>query len=363
MVEPATSGQLRTDIADMQIGDYIVCGYTAKTSGVAGIFSNLGSCTATEIPVSGTANPDGLFCFFKADSGLLIADRVVQTNISWDTLNTANFIQGKQLPLAILCGHTFAASVWQYGLGTDLFTGGHWGIDYNSATSRWLNINYNVSVPLGSVEFTWRAKEGYTPPKQISLYGSSTGKFTGEELLLGQQSNSNYTTSGTVATITIPRNQSFQCYRLVITSNAGEATDLLGITLNGVGDLLIRSITGGCAYLDTTGGCSLTDKSLGGWPVNNEWDNYIVNSSLGGKIISGDDNIWRWSSTSSLCMDTAMNGVLSHGISGSSSYSTTRGYLQVKDNYIGLATAALGNVGFRPVVEYPEDTKCTNLWY
>lgn len=65
MPAPATSGQLRTSLYDMEIGDYIACKYAAS-SGAAGTFSDLGADAATvasigEIPVEGTATPYQFF--------------------------------------------------------------------------------------------------------------------------------------------------------------------------------------------------------------------------------------------------------------------------------------------------------------
>lgn len=94
MPAPATSGQLRTKLEDMQIGDYIACKYTAS-SGKAGSFSDLGGIVDTEIPVTSINVPNGYFYFIKVNKGLLIADRVVQHSISWNTLNAAGFIEGK----------------------------------------------------------------------------------------------------------------------------------------------------------------------------------------------------------------------------------------------------------------------------
>ena len=85
----------KTTIEDMEIGDCIPCRYKAPVSGAVGEFSELGTCTAPEIPKEGNvATPDGKFYFIKADKGLLIADRVVQTNILWRTLNDAGLIDG-----------------------------------------------------------------------------------------------------------------------------------------------------------------------------------------------------------------------------------------------------------------------------
>lgn len=94
MAVPATIGQLRTNISDMQISDYIVCNYTAS-SGTVGTFSNFGGTVGTEIPITGTATPNGSFYFVKVAKGLLLADRIVQSGVSWDTLNAAKVIQGK----------------------------------------------------------------------------------------------------------------------------------------------------------------------------------------------------------------------------------------------------------------------------
>lgn len=100
---PATLGQLRTNMADMQIGDYIICKYTAS-SGAVGTFSELGTSTDTEIPITGTATPNGTFYFIKVAKGLLVADRVVQVSISWGTLNAGKFIEGKTMTLGTTSG-------------------------------------------------------------------------------------------------------------------------------------------------------------------------------------------------------------------------------------------------------------------
>jgi hypothetical protein len=88
-----------SNVNGMQIGDCIPCRYTALTSGQPGYFSELGTCIANEIPVSGTATPNGLFyliCVGKDYQGKtkLIADRNIQHSISWDILNAAGIPNG-----------------------------------------------------------------------------------------------------------------------------------------------------------------------------------------------------------------------------------------------------------------------------
>lgn len=103
---PATIGQLRSKISDMQIGDYVKCWYSFhKTNGSlsdspAGILVGLGTdtfSTAGEKPVTGesTTYSSKFFYFVKVAKGLLIADRVCQHSISWDVLNAGKVIQGK----------------------------------------------------------------------------------------------------------------------------------------------------------------------------------------------------------------------------------------------------------------------------
>lgn len=97
MAMPATTGQLRTRVQDMQIGDYIKCHYnSANSRTVAGHFYSLGEDTAaTEIPLTGLSTGLGFFYFVKVDVGLLTADRIVRNTIAWDVLNSSKYIQGR----------------------------------------------------------------------------------------------------------------------------------------------------------------------------------------------------------------------------------------------------------------------------
>jgi len=87
---PATTGVLRTKIADMQIGDYIACSYQAGLTFVIGVNG------LTEFPLTGVANgsANNYFYFIKVDKGLLMSDRVAVHTVTWDTLNTNKLIQG-----------------------------------------------------------------------------------------------------------------------------------------------------------------------------------------------------------------------------------------------------------------------------
>lgn len=220
MPTPATTGQLRTRIDDMQIGDYIVCNYQAS-SGTFGTFSNFGGVVGTEIPVTGSTTPNGAFYFIMVaksnKGGLLVADRVIQHSINWDTLNAAKVIQG--------------------------------------------------------------------------------------------------------------RPQTFD-------SKAG----------------IIRSLTGGVAYADSSGNKSLTDQGYGGWPVNNEWDRFIVGFPQEliqpGKTL---DDVFHWSGVRTITQDTPIISI------NTNDRRVTRGstLLNVVSTSLALSTANTAH-GFRPVFEYIE---------
>lgn len=95
---PLTTGIERTDLQSMEIGDYISYNYDVSATGVVGAFSNLGSATGNEIPTTGIAIPNATngnkAYMTKVKKGMLISNSVVQTGISWDTLNNYGMIEG-----------------------------------------------------------------------------------------------------------------------------------------------------------------------------------------------------------------------------------------------------------------------------
>lgn len=112
----------------------------------------------------------------------------------------------------------------------------------------------------------------------------------------------------------------------------------------------------------------MTDKGLGAFPSNNEWDKYIVKSNLGGKIIAGDNNVWNLGTlaTRTWCQDTLINGFTAYEGSlvtnsgyRTSRFSDTNKYITFNNyNYSG------NDVGFRPVIQFIEsNSKANNLFY
>lgn len=118
---PATTGRLCKTLAEMEIGDYIRCTYTADTANTAGEFSDLGGFVDTytavetvtdengnqtqvevektyeELPLIPIDKPIGYFYYLKAAKGMLIADRMVQAYINFSALNSADYVYGRKL--------------------------------------------------------------------------------------------------------------------------------------------------------------------------------------------------------------------------------------------------------------------------
>ncbi len=115
MPAPDTAGKYVSGLSGMAIDDYIKCIYEAPFDNVAGYFSQLGNKepwievhTTTnggaevvtkepynELPTTPASNNiSGYFYLIKVDNGMLIADRMVQQAISWESLNKKNYIYG-----------------------------------------------------------------------------------------------------------------------------------------------------------------------------------------------------------------------------------------------------------------------------
>ena len=101
MAAPATTGQLRTDIASMEIGDYIAVTYNAIIGSIIQLKSVGINNPNPEAPYNGISVPserwttDYMAYFVKVEEGLLLADRVLIHSVSWDQLNANKLIQGK----------------------------------------------------------------------------------------------------------------------------------------------------------------------------------------------------------------------------------------------------------------------------
>jgi hypothetical protein len=115
-----------------------------------------------------------------------------------------------------------------------------------------------------------------------------------------------------------------------------------GVNLTGI----LRSLGGGCAYADENGNISLTDRGIGAWPTNNEWDKYIVKKDYG--TGAGRDDVWHWNGVVTWTQDTPITSIRHSGAR------TCRGYSSVDAFHNNLTNIAVAHLGFRPVFEYKE---------
>ncbi|CAH8716409.1 hypothetical protein M5W83_02135 [Paenibacillus thiaminolyticus] len=104
MPVPATTGQLRKHVKDMRIGDYIVWSYHNDD------YFEFGADTSryTECPLEGIPNGEttkGKYWYgIKVDQGLLISDRVLRNQWSWDYLNSLKYIEGVSTTISTVKG-------------------------------------------------------------------------------------------------------------------------------------------------------------------------------------------------------------------------------------------------------------------
>ena len=109
----------------------------------------------------------------------------------------------------------------------------------------------------------------------------------------------------------------------------------------------VRSLSGGNSYLSATQTSSTTDSSLGSFPPNNEYDQYIQLSTLDNKITAGDNSVWNYSGISSWVQETPITTI---GFSSKRVYrgNTLLGFGQRASSTVNATT------GFRPVLIYDE---------
>jgi hypothetical protein len=354
MPVPATSGILRTTLASMNLGDYIVCNYQAP-SGAVGTFSNLGGTAGAEISLTGDPVPNGTFYFIKADTGLLIADRVVQNSISWDTLNAGKLIQGNPQAFKVIPNMTSNTTPAPYVISSSSvfsasylpwksFDGANQWISQNPpVANEWIQVDLgSVSVlPVISYNFANKGASDSSYVSAWNLLGSNTGSFSGEETVL--DSRTGIAAGTTPLNYKIANPQSFRYFRWKLTA---------GYTYYGLGQIslnygLIRSLTGGVSFADANGYSTTTDAGKGAWTPNNEWDKYIVNSTLNSTITAGNDNTWHWSAAvKSWTQDTPILAI------GASTLRVTRGQTAVASFSSIASSTATTSYGIRPVLEY-----------
>jgi hypothetical protein len=355
MAVPATNGQLRTTLSDMKIGDYIVSNYQAA-SGAVGTFSNFGGVAGTEIPLVGSATPNGSFYFIKTEKGLLVSDRVVQHTITWDTLNAGKVIQGfpwatgniipvmtsNNAPSGIARASSEQASYPAFNAfgGAD-----RWMPTQNTLTG-WLSYEFPTAMKIKGYRLLGHSS-WQTLPKDWTFEGSNDGT---NWTILDTQRNVSDWASTVYKNYPINNDVEYKTYRINVTANNGNLSWLGIYELEMYEKLIqgsIRSLTGGVAFADANGNSSTTDQSKGAFPTNNEWDKYIVNFPIDkiqvGKTLSDVFN--HLSTPRTWTQDTPM---LSLGVSANR-------IARASTMLIPSGSTTINNsTGFRPAFEYKE---------
>ncbi len=353
MANPATTGNLVSIITGAQIGDFIPCRYTAA-SNTAGIFSELGTCVSSEIPVTGTATPDGLFNFIKVDKGLWIADRVVQAGISWDTLNAAKLIEGKHVATtnvayngtAVASSFFSSSATYAPDKAFDNNKSTFWNSEVGSP--QWLSYQWvTPRIIIGYGITAYNNASRIYDPKNWTFEGSNDGitwivldKKTTQTLI--QNTNKPYFFANTTA---------YTRYRINITGDNGGGQAVISELELYDTEMLYRSLSGGNSYLDANGNSSMVSANLGAWPSINEWDTYLVNSNLDGKITADDNNVWHWSGIYNWVIDTPILNLWGVTTSG---FRVNRGNQSVSYFNASISSTVWSSMGFRPVLECKE---------
>jgi hypothetical protein len=370
-------GAPKSSLVGMKVGEYITCRYTASTSGAAGFFSELGTCTAPEIPLTGTATPNGLLNFIKADSGLLISDRVVQHTVSWDTLRNSGFIEGI-IPFSDITDQSYLIDDGHFSTRNGAFdnvTGAQgsnncWQADLADGKG-WVGQLFPTARAIKQYSISPSSDNASTAPTSWTFEGSNDG-VTWD--VLDTRSGITWAV-GVAQYFSINGNSSYTRYRVNGVTGSSSYLTIGEIQMSEI-DYLIRSLSGGILYTDINGNPSSTANDQTLFPSHNEWDRYVANSNLGGKITPGDDAIWNTNRFFSFCKDTSHSWTLTNKLGATSSMNNT---LRTQRAGLGNTNASLygsfGNGasttadtirGFRPVLEYIEpdgSSKQSNLWY
>lgn len=189
----------------------------------------------------------------------------------------------------------------------------------------------------------------------LSNYINEVGTSTKAEIPLTGGSD-NTTATGSAYLIKVDKGLLI-CDRIVRNSiswdilNSSDLIQGMAFTLDGKTGTL-RSLGGGNSYASATGTSQTTDASLGAWPIDNEWDTYIVKKDYG--TGAGRDDVWHWSGVRTWTQETVISSVVAGGITGDSSGRTSRGNESSNKLMRSGSAAANTSTGFRPVFEWNE---------
>lgn len=378
MPVPATTGQLRENVLDMEIADYIVM--KVISTGL----HEFGGSTAgyTETPIHGTKLSllNTFIYMVKVEKGLLIADRVRSHSISWDSLNKQKAIEGNSWNSSNLIPF-MTSNTAPSGIVTASSVGSNQYGAFQSFDGKLSGAGKNVWYTNGE-STGWLAYE-FPEPKIVRKYAVTCGEATDtvasspKEWFFEGWDGVNWIQLDYVTSqinwsesqkrhFPIDNNKPYMKYRMNVLANNSSAFLSIGeLEMFEFGGIM-RSLTGGVTNADEIGQLSLIDKNKGGWPANNEWDKYIVNFPID-KIQPGKtlDDVFHWNvGVATWCQETPVTGTRHHdgvttGASGHRIWrgsANTSGSVRKEVNYSNFSVSSISGttIGYRPVFEYRE---------
>lgn len=94
-----TQGELKTTVAEMNIGDYIAAQYTTQNYGALGTISNLGTVDTETLDDYSSENLDGVIYLMKMAKGLLVSTSRLGNSLSYYQLSGQGLINGAKVTL------------------------------------------------------------------------------------------------------------------------------------------------------------------------------------------------------------------------------------------------------------------------
>lgn len=113
MVVPATTGQMRTRIEEMEIGDYIPTQFWFSSTATGNPTITNSNGAGYEWPINDSVKYSdvgsnygrgGMFYFVKVAKGLLIGDRILFRGLSWLDMNRRRLMEGKEATIFGITG-------------------------------------------------------------------------------------------------------------------------------------------------------------------------------------------------------------------------------------------------------------------
>lgn len=343
------------NVTDLTVGKRIRCHYTAA-SGVVGAFSNIGLESAEFISASSSASPNGDFYFimFEEWNGKkrLIADRSIQHTISWDALNNEGITSGKVITLGYSLIPKMTSNILPKGKASASTTyptvQAYYAFDKinenesssawitNATSTGWLEYEFESPVIVNQYMITGqKAQSGGSSVAEITARHPKTWTFEGYNEstsswdVLDARADVTSWFIGSPKVFNIANKKEYKRYRINITANNGSTYTAIGEL-----ELLRQEETFSFTLRLPTGGTTTTDK-------DNEWDRYIVNSTLNDTIVAGSNSVWNWSGIYSVTSTTQ----------NSAGSRTVRGKGSVSENSYVSTSNATATQGFRPMLE------------